>query len=216
MPLFGKRAYDRADSLARASKAQGKGRPKQAIASYRRVLEQEPGNPVILAKLAALLAETRQLAEAREKFVAAGDRYDKQGFPEKALAVYLQATSFLPRTIELWETISGLNLARSRRADAIAALLEGRKHFRRRKQRALAIRLLRGAVRIEPWQLDATLDLARLLTKSGAGPEADRLYQGLCERTRDTHLRRVRFAMFRRSATPAAFWRWLRAALRGV
>ena len=216
MPLFGKRAYDRADSLARASKAKGKGRPKQAIASYRRVLEQEPGNPVILAKLAALLAETRQLAEAREKFVAAGDRYEKQGFPEKALAVYMQATSFLPRTIELWETISGLNLARDRKADAIAALLEGRTHFRRRKQRPLAIRLLRGAVRIEPWHFDATLDLAHQLTKGGARAEADGLYQGLCERTRDARLRRVRGAMLRRSATPAAFWRWLRAALRGV
>jgi len=216
VPLFGRRTYDRADSLARASKALGRGRRKRAIAEYRRVLEQEPGNPVILAKLAALLAETKQVAEAGEKFNAAGKRYENQGFPEKALAVYLQATTYLPRSFELWETISGLNLARARRADAIAALLEGRKHFRRRKQRPLAIRLLRGAVRIEPWHFDATLDLAHLLTKSGARAEADRLYQGLCERTRDTRLRRVRGAMFRRSATPAAFWRWLRAALRGV
>ncbi len=216
MPLFGKRNYDRANSLARASKAQGKGRPKQAIASYRRVLEQEPENPVILAKLAALLAETKQLTEAREKFVSAADRYVIQGFPEKALAVYMQATSYPPRTVELWETISGLNLERERRSDAIAALLEGRRQFRRRKQRPLAIRLLRGVVKIEPWHFEATLDLATILAKSGARAESDRLYQGLCERNRDTALRRVRFAMFRRSATPAAFWRWLRAALRGV
>lgn len=208
--------YDRADSLARASKALGRGRRKQAIAEYRRVLEQEPGNPVILGKLAPLLAETRQLAEAGATWSAAGKQYENQGFSEKALAVYTQAVAYLPRSVELWETISGLYLARSRRADAVSALLEGRKHFRRRKQRPLAIRLLRGAVRIEPWQLDATLDLARLLTKSGARPEADRLYQGLCERTRDTHLRRVRAAMFRRSPTPASLWRWLRAALRGI
>jgi len=214
--LFGRRTYDRADSLARASKALGRGRRKQAIAEYRRVLEQEPGNPVILAKLAALLAETRQLAEAGEKWNAAGKGYENQGFPEKALAVYTQATTYLPRSLELWETISGLNLARSRRADALAALLEGRRHFRRRKQRPLAIRLLRGAVRIEPWHLEATLDLARLLAKSGGRAEADRLYQGLCERKRDKHLRRVRGAMFRRSPNPAALWRWLRAVLRGV
>jgi tetratricopeptide (TPR) repeat protein len=216
VPIFGKRTYDRADSLARASKALGRGRRKQAIAEYRRVLEQEPGNPIILAKLAVLLAETKQLAEAREKFSSAGERYEKQGFPEKALAVYVQATAYLPRQVELWETISGLNLARSRRADALAALLEGRRHFRRRRERPLAIRLLRQATRIEPWHFDASFDLARVLAKSGAAAEADRLFAGLCERNRDTELRRVRGAIFRRSPTPSAAWRWLRAALRGI
>ncbi|MEX2207971.1 MAG: tetratricopeptide repeat protein [Myxococcota bacterium] len=215
MALFGRRTYDRADSLARASKAIGRGKRKQAIAEYRRVLEQEPGNPVILAKLAPLLAETRQLKEAGEKFRAAGKQYENQGFPEKALGVYAQAVKYLPRSVELWETISGLYLARSRRADALSALLEGRSHFRRGKQRPLAIRLLRGAVQVEPWQLEATLDLARQLRKSGGRAEADRLYQGLCERKRGAHLRRVRGAMFRRSPTPAALWRWLRAALAG-
>lgn len=216
MALFGKRAYDRADSMARATKAIGRGKRKQAIAEYRRVLAQEPANPVILAKLAPLLAETRQLAEAGEKFRAAGKQYENQGFPEKALGVYTQAVKYLPRSVETWETISGLYLARSRRADALSALLEGRRHFRRRKQRPIAIRLLRGAVKVEPWQLDATLDLARQLAKSGGRAEADRLYQGLCERKRGVHLRRVRGAMFRRSPTPAALWRWLRAALSGA
>jgi len=216
VPLFGKRAYDRADSLTRASKALGRGRRKAAIAEYRRVLAQEPNNPVILAKLAALLAETRQIPEAREKFNAAGERYEKQGFPEKALAVYVQAATYLPRQIDLWETIAGLNLARSRRADAIAALLEGRQHFRAKKQRPLAIRLLRQAVKIEPWHFAATFDLAHLFVKNGMTAEADRLYQGLCERTHDAELRRVRGAMFRRSPTPAAAWRWLRAAVRGT
>ncbi len=180
------------------------------------MLEQEPGNPILLAKLAVLLAETNQLSEARERFAAAAERYEKQGFPEKALAVYVQASGFLPRRIELWEAISGLNLARSRRADAVAALLEGRTHFRRRKQRPLAIRLLRQATRIEPWHFEATFDLARTLAKSGSRAEADRLLQGLCERNRDTDLRRVRFEMLRRSPTPAAAWRWLRAAVRGT
>ena len=215
MPIFGKRTYDRADSLARATKALGRGKRRQAIAEYRRVLEQEPRNPVILAKLATLLAETRRLDEAGEKWAAAGKQFENQGFPEKALAVYAQAASYLPRRLELWETMAGLYLARSRRADAISALLEGRTHFRRRKQRPLAIRLLRGAVRIEPWHLEATLDLARLLAKSGGRPESDRLYKGLCEHKRGAHLRRVRGAMFRRSPTPGALWRWLRAALLG-
>ena len=167
-------------------------------------------------KLATLLAQTKQHDEARLKFGAAAEIYAKQEFDDKALAVLRQAVSFLPKRVELWERIGQLDVKRERIPEAITDLLEGSRHFRRKKERQSAVRLLRLAVKIEPWQFEATLQLARLLRKSGARPEARKLYAGLCERNRSIRLRKIRGAMFRMSPTPAAAWRWLRAALRGV
>ena len=127
-----------------------------------------------------------------------------------------QAVSFLPRRVELWERIAQLDVKRERIPEAIKDLLEGSKHFRRKKERQSAVRLLRLAMKIEPWQFESTLQLAWLLRKSGARPEARKLYQGLCERNRSRRLRKVRAAMFRMSPTPAAALLWLRAALSGV
>ncbi|HXX48716.1 MAG TPA: tetratricopeptide repeat protein [Myxococcota bacterium] len=216
MGLFGKSAYDRSQIIARASKAEGRGKRKKAIAEYRKVLEHERDNPAILVKLAALLAQTKQPDEARAKFQLAAETYAKQEFDDKSLAVYRQAVTFLPKHVELWERMAELDVKRERVPEAVRDLLEGSAKFNRRPERQSAIRLLRMAVKVEPWQFEATMRLARLLTKAGARPEAKRLYEGLCERNRAKRLRKVRAAQLRLSPTPAAAWRWLRAALGGV
>ena len=216
MGWFGKATYSRSESMSRAAKAEGRGKRKKAIAEYRKVLAQESDNPVIFVKLAALLAQTKQPDEARLKFLAAAEIYEKQCFDEKAVAVLRQAVTFLPKRVELWERIAQLNVRRERVPEAIRDLLDGSAKFRKRAERQSAIRLLRMAVKIEPWQFESTLALARLLVKAGAKPEARRFYEGLVERNRAARLRKVRAAMFRTSPTPGAAWRWLRAALRGV
>jgi tetratricopeptide (TPR) repeat protein len=210
--LFGRKTYDRGDTLARAAKAEGKRQRKKAIVLYREVLEQEPENPVVLAKLGALLARTKQSEEARKKFLAAAEVYEKQAFDDKALATYAQAAGFLPARAELWEQIAKLNVKRARPADAIRALRDGAAHQRGRKLRANAVRLLREAVRVEPWHFEATLELARLLRKQGKRADARKLYEGLCARKRGVQLRKARGAWFRMSPTPANAWRWARAA----
>jgi len=211
--LFGgNKTYDRGETLARAAKAEGKRQRKKAIVEYRRVLEQEPDNAVVLAKLGALLARTKQPEEARRKFLAAAELYEKQAFDDKALATCLQAAGFLPRCAQIWEQVAKLNVKRARPADAIRALLDGAGHQRGRKRRADAMRLLREAVRIEPWHFEATLELARLLRKQGKRADARKLYEGLCKHKRGVQLRKARGAWFRMSPTPANAWRWARAA----
>jgi len=213
---FGKATYSRSESMSRAAKAEGRGKRKKAIAEYRKVLARESDSPVILVKLASLLAQTKQADEARLKFLAAAEIYEKQCFDDKAVAVLRQAVAFLPKRVELWERIAQIDVRRERVPEAIRDLLDGSAKFRKRSERQAAIRLLRMAVKIEPWQFESTLALARLLAKAGAKPEAKRFYQGLVERNRAARLRKVRAHMFRTSPTPAAAWRWARAALRGV
>src|SRR5512147_2576168 len=125
MGWFSKPTYDRSSSITRAAKLEGRGKRKKAIAEYRKVLAQEPDNPVIQVKLAGLLANTKQLDEARLKFLAAAETYEKQAFDDKALAVYRQAVVFLPKRVELWEHIAQLDVKRERNPEAIRDLLEG-------------------------------------------------------------------------------------------
>src|SRR5512145_2663622 len=114
MALFGEKAYDRAATLARAGKAEGKGKRKRAIAEYRKVLAHEPDNPMLLAKLAGALAQVKQYDEARAKFLTAAELYEKQAFEEKALSVLRQSVSFIPHQVELWERIARLDAQRGR------------------------------------------------------------------------------------------------------
>lgn len=154
-------------------------------------------------------------ADAWPYFAAAGEGYARDGFYAKAIAVYVRAAAFLPAKVDLWLTLADLNLRRQRKADAFKACLDGRRHFPGLAQHHQAGQLLRRALEIEPFHVETTLDLARVLRRTGQREEATRLLRGIAVRNRGRPLRRIRGAQVRLSPTPAALWRWLRAAVAG-
>ncbi len=215
MGLFSRKAYSRRDSLTAASEAQKKGKQKKAIAEYKKVLENDGPDPMIHHKLAMALAESRKLPEAKESFMIAARAYEEKGFVDKALAVYLTASHYLPTDLELWEWIAETQLSKERHADAIKALMDARKHFRKKRQRDQLIRLLERAREIEPWHFEATFDHALVVKQMGDRERCRDMLEGLATRNVGRPLRRARGALFRMSPNPATAWRWLRALVTG-
>ena len=214
MALFRATAsYDRTRVLKAAARARNRRRRKKAILLYRWVLAVEPGNAEIHGKLAPLLAKAGHHFDAWVSFRRAARGLAKDGMLEKALGIYREAASCLPRQIETSLAIFELERQRGRDPDAKEALLEGRRRFRRRKYRPQAIYLLRRMRSIDPWEPDTVLDLARLLNKTGQQREGEILLHDLASRLQGRDLRRVRFAQWRMSPTLAHTWLWLSAAL---
>jgi tetratricopeptide (TPR) repeat protein len=212
--LFAKaKPYDRSECLAEADRLRAKGKVKKAIAEYRKVLEHQPNDPVVHGKVAPLFAQARLREEALKSFAAAVHGYEKLAFQDKALALCLQAVELYPREADLWETSARLYAERGMRADAIHLLRKSQRYFRGRRKRATAIRLLGRALEIVPFDVGTRLDLAGLLRREGQTTEARALLEQLVERVSGAELRRVRGALFIISPTPAAWWRWFRAAL---
>lgn len=207
--------YDRETILKAGEKAESKGDRPRAMAHYERILEWEPRNLALHTKMAVLLAESRKSREAWPHFAAAGEGYATDGFYDKAIAIYVRAAGFLPRKVDVWLRLADLNLRRERKADAFKACLDGRRHFRRLAHHQQAAQLLRRAIEIEPFHVEATLDLARVCRQTGQRDEATRLLRGLAARNQGRTLRRIRGAQVRLSPTPAALWRWLKAAAMG-
>ena len=207
------KSYDRFAILAAAEKARAKGKVRKAIAEYRKVLEVDPSDYETHGKLAPLLAERTQLAGAWKSFVAAGEGYTRDMHEDKALSIYMQAARYLPHQLEVWKSIARLQVGRGRPPDAVKALLDGSRHFRRRNHRPEAIRLLRLACEIEPRHFEATYALARLLLKAGEKREAQWHLEGLAERAKGRNRRRACATLFRMSPSFVGAWRWVRAAI---
>ena len=195
-----KKVYDRATVLDKADRARGRGNAKKAIRGYTTILQHDPGDHQVHARVAPLFAKTRRWQDARTSFDAAGEGYLKQGFADKAIAVWTTAAQHLPEDVEYWERIANEQLRRGRRADAVNALLQGRSQFRGRRQRATAILLLRQVLSVDAFHFEGTLDLCSLLSKEGpAGKaEAERLLRCL-ERwvTQRTLRRKLRLAQLK-------------------
>lgn len=201
--------------MSAAAGARRRRKHQKALELYQRVLAKEPDNPDLHRKVAPLLAATKQEAQAWAAYRRAVDGLVQQGFLEQAIGVFREATGYLPRHVEVWSGLAELELKRQRSADAHKALLEGRRHFRSRKHRAEAIALLTRARKIDPRHFETSFDLAGLLGRSGASRRAQRLLDELASWTQGPKLRRVRARQFGLSPSPAAGWRWMRAALRG-
>jgi tetratricopeptide (TPR) repeat protein len=216
MGLFTRsRPYDRNRLLSEAAKAQTRKRFKRALAIYEEVLRAEPNNPEIHRRVAPLLARRKQRDRAWQSFRFAAEALVNGGFYDKAIGVYRQATHYLPREITAWLAIAELHIHRDRQSSAVEVLLEARCHFRRRKHRPEAIRLLARAREIAPSHFEVNLDLARLLAKTDSRRMARRILAELAPHCHRRQLVRLRSAQFRLSPTPAAALRWLRALVTG-
>ncbi len=213
--LESRRGYDRARILAGARKAASRGKHAKAIALYERIHEVEPDNNDVLRRLAAQRARAGQRAEAWRDCRNAATRLVEQGFVDQAIGVYRDFASHIPSELAVWEELAELELERKREPDAVAALLEGRTHFRKRQQRQEALSLLRRARRIDRTHFQANFDLAGLLIRMGARQPARGVLVELEAHTRGRELRRLRGRLFRLTPGPRIAWRWLSALVRG-
>jgi len=214
MGIFSKKAgYDRRRILAEAARAKSKNKRRRAIALYRWLLAVEPGNAEIHARLAPLLAASRQDFDAWHSFrVAAAAQMSR----DSTIAGYREATRFLPREVQAWHKLAQALAKGGEKAAAVEALLEGSRRFKNARLRPRAISLLRRARSLEPWNFECVLELSRHLARSDQRAEAAMLLDGLVERCDGRLLRRVRGAQLRMDCGPIAVWRWLRAALRAI
>lgn len=208
-----KRDFDRTEVLAAADVARARGRRRQAIAGYRRVLEANPSDLTVHARIAPLLAASGDREAALASFRTAADGQAKAGFHERALSLFIQAVEHFPDEEPLWPEIARLHLQRGRRAEAVAALVNGgwRLHLARRHD--VAERVLRLALQFEPHDADAIAILARTVNAAGRRDEAVELLEGLAARTRGRRRAAIRGILFRVHPTFGHLGAWLRALL---
>jgi tetratricopeptide (TPR) repeat protein len=213
--LHRKKTYDRTRLLNAATRARKKGKRQKAIELYRQVLQVEPDNPDLHRRVAALLAETNQGEEAWASYRRAAEGLERRGFSEQAVGVLREAATYLPREPAIWGALADHEMQRKRPVDAHKVLLEGRKHFRSRKDRSHAILLLLRARKLAPHDFATNFDLSGLLARAGALGRARSLLEEIATWARGHELRRVRARQLVLSPTPAALWRWLGAVFSG-
>ncbi|MCP3065018.1 hypothetical protein LXT21_40215 [Myxococcus sp. K38C18041901] len=215
--LFGsKTPPSRSQLVTDADLARSKGRLNKAISGYRKALELEPKDAVVLGKLAPLLAKTKQPEAALESFRAAAQAHLDKGFADKALAVYAQATELFPRELDLWREVARLHVQKGHRAEAVKSLLRGRLQFSRASERGSAILLLRETLALEASLFEVKLDLALQLAKQQQRDEALEMLAPLeAEAKGPRHVRKLRWTQAQVTPSVGTYLAWLRAVVTG-
>lgn len=215
MLFWREKSYDREKCLAAAAKAQAGGRTKKAVGHYKRVLEADPDDHIVHAKVAPLLARLRRFEEAWMSFKIAGSKYLTAGFSQKAISMYSQAAKFMPRNPEVWEAMANVYVRQGKRAEAMHTLFNGHRFFRNGPGRDRAVGMLRKAFELDPWNFEVTMGLSKLLRKVDP-VESMGLLAGLSARVKGRELRSVSLAMFLAEPGFPTAWRWVKAVWQGA
>ncbi len=211
MSFFRDTSYDRARMLDAAAMARRRGRVRQAIGFYQRVLDVEPKNPELHRRIAPLLADAHEPEQAWRSYQLAAAEFLRAGYDEKAIGVYREAARRMPRLPQTWQAVAELEASRSRCVDAKLALLEGRRHLRGRGQRRAAADLLRRALELDPSDFETRVALARLEVALGErGRALTRLEEAMP--WQPERACRIRFEQLRAAPDWRRLWCWLRAA----
>lgn len=211
MRLFSKKPRTRSDLLAEADRARSRGNARKAAAAYQAALQSDPTDPSVNVKLGPLLAKLGDAEGGARCFRVAAKRHVDAGFVDRAAGVTLTATGVFPLDPGFRLELARLNVARGRKQDAVATLLEGGRAQARARRPDVAASLFGKALEIEPWHLETCLALVPVLARNGHGDSASEFLDGLERRYRGPALRRVRWTAFRLSPGLRTFWRWLRA-----
>jgi tetratricopeptide (TPR) repeat protein len=205
------RASARKAQLAQAHRLSANRDERRAVALYRQLLMDDPGDVQVAMRLAPLLAKRGEEFEAWRLFGEAGRRLLRARRNEQALAVFREACRYLPNQFDAWRIRAEIELKLGWEETALETLLDGRQRFRSAHCRAQAIGLLCMARTIEPWEPTLLLDLARLYTQNDQVEQALELLVALSIRTHGSMKRRVRGAQLRITWSPRHLAAWTKA-----
>lgn len=197
--------------IAAADRARTRGKVRRAAEGYQAALRSDPTDPSVNVKLGPLLAKLGDAEGGARCFRVAAKRHLDAGFVDRAAGVTLAATGVFPLEPGFRLELARLNVARGRKQDAVATLLEGGRAQAKAGRPDLAASLLGKALEIEPWHLETCLALVPVLARNGHPESAREFLAGLESRYRGPARRRVRWAAFRLSPGLGTLWRWMRA-----
>ncbi|TAM80576.1 MAG: tetratricopeptide repeat protein [Acidobacteria bacterium] len=171
-------AFDKAKALQEAHKYVAQGKTGKAIKQYEWLVENDPGDLILLNVIGDLYAGENNVPEALKYFYRLADAYTRDGYRVKAIAIYKKIAKLdrgsADPLLRLAELNSAQGLAREAREYYKGAL----DFFERRGQQEPALEILRKLSRLDPKDHGLRLNLAQAAERAGKSREAADAYLG--------------------------------------
>src|SRR5437867_1198331 len=94
-------SFDKAKAMRSAERYVAQGKIRSAIDEYKAVVDNDPRDIATLNMLGDLYAKSAEHKKAVHCYMEVADHYNKQGFAQKAIAVYNKIARAQPDSIEV-------------------------------------------------------------------------------------------------------------------
>ncbi|CAN5535025.1 hypothetical protein BH10ACI3_BH10ACI3_11020 [soil metagenome] len=169
-------SFDKAKAMRNAERFVAQGKIRAAISEYCSVVDNDPRDIATLNMLGDLYAKNSEKKEAVNCYFQVADHYNKQGFSQKAIAIYNKISRIQPDSIEVATKLAELHKVKGSLAEARAHYTTLAEHYQKHGRRREALAMYKQIALLDPNNTDVCLNLADSYIREGQRDDAVEAY----------------------------------------
>jgi tetratricopeptide (TPR) repeat protein len=152
--------FDKVKAMRNAERFLAQGKTRAAINEYKRVVENDPKDFSTLNMLGDMYAKATENSEAVKCFTQVAEHYAKQGFAQKAIAIYNKISRLTPESLEVSAKLAQLYQMKGSVAEARSHYNNLAEQYTRSGRKAEALVVWNQIAKLDPNNTDICLKIA--------------------------------------------------------
>lgn len=169
-------SFDKSKAMRNAERYVAQGKIRAAINEYYSVVKNDPRDFATLNMLGDLHFKNSEKTQAVECYLQVADHYNKQGFAQKAIAVYNKVSRIQPNSIEVVAKLAELHKGKGALSEAKSHYKALADHFEKTNRRREALATWRQIAQLDPNNTDVCLSLADSYVRENQKDDAVEAY----------------------------------------
>lgn len=169
-------SFDKGKAMRNAERFVAQGKIRAAISEYRSVVENDPRDIATLNMLGDLLAKNSEKRDAVTCYMQVAEHYNKQGFAQKAIAIYNKISRIQPDSIEVSAKLAELHKGKGSLSEARSHYMTLAEHYQKNGRRLEALAMYKQIALLDPNNTEVCLNLADSYIREGQRDDAVEAY----------------------------------------
>lgn len=169
-------SFDKVKAMRNAERFLTQGKLRAAISEYQKIVENDPKDYNTLNMLGDLYLKNSESDEAVNCYTKVADHYNKQGFAQKAIAVYNKISRIKPNAVEVSEKLAKLYQMKGSFAEARSHYVQLAEQYQRKGQKAEALEIWKQIAQLDPNNTEVYLKIAENCLADGNKDEAAKAF----------------------------------------
>ncbi|MBK8466626.1 MAG: tetratricopeptide repeat protein [Chloracidobacterium sp.] len=169
-------SFDKTKAMRNAERYVAQGKIRSAISEYRSVVDHDPRDIATLNMLGDLHAKSSDKREAVECYLQVAEHYNKQGFAQKAIAMYNKVSRIQPNSIEVLVKLAELHKGKGALSEAKEHYTALAEHYQKNGRRLEALAMWKQIALLDPNNTEVCMSLADSYVRENQKEDAVEAY----------------------------------------
>lgn len=169
-------SFDKAKAMRSAEKFLTQGKIRAAIGEYKRIVENDSKDYSTLNVLGDLHVKEGNSSEAIVCYTRVAEHFSKQGFAQKAIAIYNKIQRLHPNSSDVSAKLAKLYQQKGSLAEARSHYAQLAEQFQSKGQKTEALEIWKQIAELDPYNTDVYLKIAETCWQDGNKEEAAKAF----------------------------------------